>query len=99
MTCTFGTRPIHDYAHGNGRCSVTGGYVHRGPDAAAWRGLYVAGDYCGRLFVLNGVGKIKLSRITSHRISSFGEDAAGRIFMTDLLGGKIYRVKLSGPRP
>ena len=28
------TRPVHDYAHGDGRCSVTGGYVHRGPSAA-----------------------------------------------------------------
>jgi glucose/arabinose dehydrogenase len=99
VRCTFGARPVHDYAHGNGRCSVTGGYVHRGPAAAAWRGLYVAGDYCGRLFVLDGAGKMKLSRTTSKRISSFGEDAAGRIFMTDLLGGQVYRVKFSGPRP
>ena len=97
--CTFGTLPVHDYAHGNGRCSVTGGYVHRGPSASAWRGLYVGGDFCGRLFVLDGSGKVRLSKTTSKRISSFGEDADGRIFMTDLLAGKIYRVKLSGPRP
>ena len=97
--CTFGTLPVHDYAHGRGRCSVTGGYVHRGPSAAAWRGLYVGGDYCGRLFVLDGSGRVRLSKTTSKRLSSFGEDAEGRIFVTDLLAGTIYRVKLSGPRP
>jgi len=99
QTCTFGTRPIRDYAHGAGRCSVTGGYVHRGPSAGAWRGLYIGGDFCGRLFVLNVNGTVKFSKTTNRRISSFGEDAAGRIFMTDLSNGNIYRVKLSGPRP
>jgi glucose/arabinose dehydrogenase len=99
QACTLGTRPIHDYAHGNGRCSVTGGYVHRGPSAPTWRGLYVAGDFCGRLFVLDVAGRVRLSKTTAKRISSFGEDAAGRIYMTDLITGTIYRVKLSGPRP
>ena len=98
-TCTFGTRPIHDYAHGAGRCSVTGGYVHRGPSAKAWRGLYVAGDYCGRLFVLDARGKVRLSKTTNRRISSFGEDAAGRLFMTDVANGNVYLVRMTGPRP
>jgi glucose/arabinose dehydrogenase len=96
--CSFGTRPVHDYAHGAGRCSVTGGYVHRGPSAVSWRGLYVGGDFCGRLFVLNSSGAVKLSKVTSRNLSSFGEDADGRIFATNL-GGQILRVKFSGPRP
>ncbi len=98
-SCTFGTRPVHDYAHGTGRCSVTGGHVHRGPSAAAWRGLYVAGDYCGRLFVLDGSGKVRLSKVTNRSISSFGEDARGRIYATDVIRGKIYMVTFRGPRP
>jgi glucose/arabinose dehydrogenase len=99
LTCRFGTRPVHDYRHGAGRCSVTGGYVHRGPGPAAWKGLYVAGDYCGRLFVLSTSGKVRLSKITNRRIASFGEDAAGRLFATDVVNGRVYRVKMSGPRP
>ncbi len=99
QSCNFGTRPVHDYAHGNGRCSVTGGFVHRGPSAKKWRGLYVAGDFCGRLFVLNQKGRVKLSKKTPRSIASFGEDAAGRIFATDVVNGAIYLVKLSGPRP
>ena len=98
-TCRFGTLPVHDYAHGNGRCSVTGGYVHRGPRAATWRGLYIGGDFCGRLFVLNAKGKVRLSKVTDRRISSFGEDAAGRLYLTDVINGSIYRVNLVGPRP
>jgi glucose/arabinose dehydrogenase len=97
--CRFGTRPAHDYAHGRGRCSVTGGYVHRGPVAPKWRGLYIGGDFCGRLFVLNANGKVKFSKITDRNISSFGEDAGGRLFLTDIFNGNIYRVKPSGPRP
>lgn len=97
--CRFGTRPVHDYAHGAGRCSVTGGYVHRGPSAPNWKGLYVGGDFCGRLFVLRANGKVKLSKVTPRRFSSFGEDAAGRLFASDLSSGTIYRVNMSGPRP
>ncbi len=97
--CTFGILPTYDYGRGAGRCSVTGGYVYRGPEAPAWDGLYVAGDFCGRLFVLDKTGRVRLSKVTSRRLSSFGEDAAGRLYATDLLSGKIFRVKLSGPRP
>lgn len=97
--CTFGTRPIHDYAHGAGRCSVAGGYVHRGPSKPSWRGLYVAGDFCGRLFVLDSKGRVKLSKNTGRRIGSFGEDSAGRIFATDVVSGAILLVRFKGPRP
>ena len=32
--------------HGDGGCSITGGYVYRGPAIPALRGAYVFGDYC-----------------------------------------------------
>jgi glucose/arabinose dehydrogenase len=99
LGCSFGVRPVHDYGHGDGRCSVTGGYVHRGPSASSWRGLYVGGDFCGRLFVLDVSGKVKLSKSTTRNVSSFGEDAGGRLFAADLFSGQVLRVKLSGPRP
>ena len=98
-SCAFGILPVHDYAHGAGKCSVTGGYVHRGPSAPTWRGLYIAGDFCGRVFALNSKGVPKFSKVTNRRISSFGEDAGGRLFLTDLANGNIYRVKPTGPRP
>jgi len=99
VRCGFGTLPVNDYRHGPSRCSVTGGYVYRGPYARAWRGLYIGADFCGRLFVLDRRGRVRLSRDTDHRISAFGEDARGRLYATDLADGTIYRVRFRGPRP
>jgi len=97
--CRTGTLPIYDYRHGTGRCSVTGGFVHRGPTAKRWRGLYVAADFCGRLFVLGPQGGIRLSQSPGLRIATFGEDFSGRIFAADLGGGDIYLLRFLGPRP
>jgi glucose/arabinose dehydrogenase len=99
LPCRFGTLPVYDYRHGTGRCSVTGGFVHRGPTASGWRGLYVAADFCGRLFVLGPRGRVRLSRDAGLRISTFGQDLDGRIFAADLRGGSIYLVRFVGPRP
>jgi glucose/arabinose dehydrogenase len=97
--CRTDTRPVHDYQHGTGRCSVTGGFVHRGPTRPRWHGLYVAADYCGRLFVLGPQGAVRLSQNPGLRIATFGEDPAGRIFAADLSGGDIYLLRFVGPRP
>ena len=99
--CSSHVLPVHDYAtdRDQAQCSVTGGYVHRGPGALVWRGLYVAGDFCGRLFVLGQGGKRLWSRDSGVMIASFGEDAAGRIFAADVVDGDIYRVVFRGPRP
>jgi hypothetical protein len=44
--------PIIDYGHSGGRCSITGGYVYRGP-ATFQPGQYLFGDYCsGEMFSL-----------------------------------------------
>jgi glucose/arabinose dehydrogenase len=99
QACRFGRLPAFDYAHGQGRCSVTGGYVYRGSTDADWRGLYVAGDYCGRLFVLDGQGRVRWSDTTPHGISSFGEDETGRLFAADIAAGSIHLVRFRGPRP
>ena len=90
--------PVHDYGHADGWCSVTGGAVHRGPGARNWRGLYVAGDFCGGLFVLNGSGKRRYSGHSGRLITSFGEDAEGRIFATTL-DGTLHKVVMKGKRP
>ncbi|HEX6868121.1 MAG TPA: hypothetical protein VF119_04915, partial [Candidatus Limnocylindrales bacterium] len=67
--------------------------------APRWRGLYVAADYCGRLFVLGSSGGVRLNRNPGYRISTFGEDAAGRIYAANLGNGTIYEVRFAGPRP
>ncbi|MEA2578956.1 MAG: hypothetical protein QOD78_2544 [Chloroflexota bacterium] len=83
--------PVAQYNHSLG-CSVTGGYVYRGAHRDL-QGLYVYGDYCsGRLWTMNedGTGDT-LRRDTALAISSFGENEAGELFVTDL-NGALYRV-------
>jgi hypothetical protein len=84
------------YSHTFG-CSVTGGYVSRRSGAAMY-GTYVFGDYCsGRVWGIphNFKGTFSTSAHlladTSYNISSFGEDAAGRLYLIDL-GGGVYRL-------
>ena len=40
------TLPIAEYSHSGGNCSITGGYVYRGPTQAALVGQYVFADFC-----------------------------------------------------
>jgi glucose/arabinose dehydrogenase len=87
--------PVAEYDHGQG-CSVTGGYVYRGEELPEWKGIYLYGDYCsGKIWGLardaSGAWQNRLLFETGFNISSFGEDAAGELYLTDLNGG-IYRL-------
>jgi glucose/arabinose dehydrogenase len=98
------TLPIAEYAHAGGNCSVTGGYVYRGPSLAALTGAYIFGDYCsGRIWSLrqNGSGMWIPTELldTSLNISSFGEDEAGEHYLTDLRDSAVYRIVQAGASP
>jgi glucose/arabinose dehydrogenase len=89
------TPPIHQYGHDAG-CSVTGGYVYRGVQLAGWDGMYVYGDYCsGAVWGLrrgaDGQWVNQLLFNAGFTISSFGEDAAGELYLIDH-GGSVYRL-------
>jgi glucose/arabinose dehydrogenase len=92
--------PITEYSHADG-CSVTGGYVYRGTAQPGLGGFYLFGDYCsGNLWAIRadaaapagGIVTPQLLLATGLAISSFGEDAAGELFLADLNGGSIYRI-------
>jgi glucose/arabinose dehydrogenase len=88
------TKPIAEYSHVGGACSVTGGYVYRGTMIPALSGFYIFGDYCnGRLWTLvkfGGAWRLSGLRDTPYSISSFGEDEAGELYLLDH-GGTVYR--------
>jgi glucose/arabinose dehydrogenase len=90
------TNPVTEYGHGNGDCSVTGGYVYRGDVFVDLRGQYVLGDFCsGRLWTLSSGASaptLKLHRDTTAMITSFGEAENGELYMTDYAAGRLYRV-------
>jgi glucose/arabinose dehydrogenase len=93
------TDPLAVYSHDHG-CSVTGGYVYRGRAFAGLRGNYFFGDYCsGTLWAVAAGGPARQEPVklleTDLSISSFGEDDRGEIFVTDLAGGRLYRLRAS----
>lgn len=87
--------PAAVYDHSLG-CSVTGGYVYRGPGNPDLQGLYLYGDFCsGRLWGLRRAGASWDNRLlaeTGRQISSFGEDEAGRLYLADYGSGSILRI-------
>lgn len=86
--------PVAEYGHSQG-CSVTGGVVYRGPDSGL-QSIYFYGDYCsGRIWGLVRQGGTWLSQElldTNLNITSFGEDEAGNIYVTDYWNGRIYKI-------
>ncbi|MCC6166196.1 MAG: PQQ-dependent sugar dehydrogenase [Caldilineaceae bacterium] len=87
--------PVAEYDH-SGHCSVTGGYVYRGSAFPALNGVYLFADYCsGALWatVPEGDGWATYPMLqTGIMVSSFGEDEAGEVYVTDLAGGGVYRL-------
>ncbi|HKH16571.1 MAG TPA: PQQ-dependent sugar dehydrogenase [Solirubrobacteraceae bacterium] len=89
-------RPVIVRGHSAGNCSITGGVVVRDPRVPALRGRYVFGDYCkGRIESARlSPGRARDVRRTSLEVSSlssFGEDAQGRVYATSL-DGPVYRI-------
>jgi glucose/arabinose dehydrogenase len=88
--------PVIVRSHDAGNCSITGGVVVRDRALPALRGRYIYGDYCK--------GRIRSARLTPGRarsprrtsltvnsLSSFGEDARGRVYAVSL-SGPVYRL-------
>jgi len=88
------TLPVAQYSHDDG-CSITGGYVYRGPSQAKLTGLYVFADYCsGKIWTMpegGGTADLVLRADTSQNITSFGESEAGELFAV-AGDGRLYRV-------
>jgi glucose/arabinose dehydrogenase len=88
--------PIHTYQNGVEGCSVSGGYVYRGSSVPGMQGVYLLGDYCsGKIWGLqkNGSAWVYTELMNSaHKISSFGEDEAGEIYLADRNVGRIYQI-------
>ena len=93
------------YAHavsGTDNCSVTGGFVYRGSADPVLVGGYVYGDFCsGRIWVMSPTASAPVTPTLVRdatatprlAISSFGEDEAGELYVCDLSGGAVYRIR------
>ncbi len=98
-TCTQTglTPPALEYPHTGGACSVTGGYVYRGSAIPGIVGHYFYSDYCSgwlRSFRY-GDGEVTDVRdwgIDLGNVLSFGEDAAGELYILSATGGRVLRL-------
>ncbi len=85
--------PVIDESHGDGNCSIAGGYVVRDPKLSSYRGKYLYGDLCRPQLRLAELpeGEPKDSGLEVPSLSSFGEDAQGRVYALSL-DGPVYRL-------
>lgn len=99
------TPPIFEYTHASGGgCSITGGYVYRGCAIPALHGHYFLADFCSARITtflpVNGVAtdvrdrtaELAPTPLNIFFISSFGEDAAGELYICDLFDGEVFRL-------
>jgi hypothetical protein len=97
---TCGTRAA--FWHPNGPfCAIVGGYVVRNSALPALNGRYLYGDNCNtRLWSARlGAGGGTQTALAVERLSSFGQDGAGRIYAASL-NGPVYRIEDdSAPAP
>ena len=99
--------PLHEYTHSVG-FSITGGYVYRGCAIPSLLGTYFFGDFgSARIWTFKVVGG-SVTQFTDRTaeldppgamsiccISSFGEDAAGEIYIVERTGtttSEIYKI-------
>ena len=101
------TEPIFEYSHAVGQ-SITGGFVYRGVElGSSYRGRYFFADFISsriwslKLSISNG-GEAAASDLVEHTAdlgagasaspSSFGEDAAGELYVVSY-NGAVYRIR------
>ncbi|WP_437907209.1 PQQ-dependent sugar dehydrogenase [Sorangium sp. So ce327] len=100
------TPPVAVHGHGTGDGSITGGYVYRGSRIPALRGTYIYGDFSSNRihsFVWKNGSKLGERPLTTdlesadtlQALASFGEDAAGELYVVDYGvdgSGRLFRI-------
>jgi glucose/arabinose dehydrogenase len=89
--------PIFEYDHRQG-CSITGGYVYRGQQFPGLTGYYFAADFCsGAIWAIfrdtEGTWSVSKLLESGLRISSFGEDVNGELYVLDHGNGRVFQLQ------
>jgi len=94
------TFPLLEYSHAGGACSISGGYRYRGTQIPSLNGAYLYGDYCsGTIWKAGQIGTSWISNTlfaTTLRISAFGEDLSGELYVMDVAKGIVYKIAPRG---
>lgn len=93
---TIGVLPIAEYDHSEGE-AVIGGYVYKGSAIPSLAGTYILGDYIsGKIWGLAEGPPGTWTRTellsTNRNITSFGQDAAGEVYVVDYSGSVLKLV-------
>jgi len=88
-------KPVIAQSHGAGNCSITGGVFVRDRGVSLYN-RYVFGDFCkGRIYKAKlrrgKASGVKPTKLKVSSLSSFGEDARGRVYAVSL-DGPVYRI-------
>lgn len=92
--------PVLEYGRSDG-VSVTGGYVYRGATLPSLDGKYVYGDFgSGRIWAVDrdesGAPVATKLADSALKISTFGQDDAGEVYVADYGSGTIKRIVPAG---
>jgi glucose/arabinose dehydrogenase len=86
--------PIAEYSHSEG-IAIIGGYVYKGSAIPSLANAYIFGDLTGKIWSLTESPANTFTRTqllnTGRTISSFGQDAAGEVYVVDL-GGSVLKL-------
>lgn len=87
--------PIWEYSHGEG-CSITGGYVYRGPTVPELTGKYIYADFCTKTvwsLEYDGIAPPDNQTLLTApgNVTSFGVDENNELYIVTFSPDKIYR--------
>jgi glucose/arabinose dehydrogenase len=89
------TLPIVEISHPEA-IAVIGGFIYHGTAIAGMQGMYIFGDLSGKIWSLteNPANQFTRALLASpgFNISSFGQDAAGELYVVDIAGGRVLKI-------
>jgi glucose/arabinose dehydrogenase len=98
------TLPVYEYDHSSNRCSISGGYVYRGPGMPSEDGNYFFADFCtSEVWTLRWTAGGGLERPVDRTpeltrdfalsgLASFGQDGLGELYVIENGPGRIHRI-------
>lgn len=87
--------PIIEIPHPEAE-AVIGGFIYHGTVLTGMQGMYIFGDLNGKIWSLteNPANTFTRSQLADvgFNISSFGQDAAGELYVVDISGGRVLKI-------
>ena len=87
--------PIIEIPHPEAE-AVIGGFIYHGTALTGMQGMYIFGDLNGKIWSLTQGSSNTFTRSQladeNFNISSFGQDAAGELYVVDISGGRVLKL-------